>query len=373
MLTNTNLQSAPLLMGSLTVLFTAGMTTAMTGSTWPIAWVLVDLAITGYRLRGIGRINAGRVAPDDLEFEHAIVLLGGLLWILVYGIGTALTLSSGLMPLAMLAAFNVAGTVSIVSTRNAATPRFGVLCMLLCYLPFGLAAAGMPQPGMGLLAVFSLALVIGLCAVTLQNNALLMRKFEAERKLIDIAHSDPLTGLANRKRLDRLLAQGPGQADDPDPYDTTLLCLDLDRFKAVNDEHGHAAGDHVLKIVAERISGEVRKGDETFRIGGDEFVCLLHKTDSRAAAAIADRIIRANARPIAIGAATSVLVGVSIGGATAGPGHDLATLLKDADGALYVAKRAGRNRYHQAAVSRAGSEAGGEEAEGRGEHAVQGA
>ena len=351
MLATTTLQSATLVMGCLMTLFAASLTNALTGQLWPLAWALIDLAATTVRLRGIGRINSGRVPASELELEHAVVMLGGLVWVTVFGIGTALMIASGLTPLMMLATLNVAGTVSLIANRNAATPRYGILCMVLCELPFVLAITSRPEASMLSIAGFAVALLFGLCAVVMQNNRLLVRKYDAERALIDIAHSDPLTGLANRKALDRSLAGQFESETTNDPASLTALCLDLDGFKAVNDAHGHAAGDFLLKVVAERLRHAVRKYDEIFRVGGDEFVCVLKDTDSRTTEAIAARIIAALSRPVEIGAARPVAVGVSIGGATVASGREAATLLAKADGALYEAKRSGKNRYHRALAS----------------------
>lgn len=346
MLRTTTLQSAPVAMGSVMTLFAASLTIALTGQRWPLAWALVDLAATTVRLRGIFKINAGRAAASELEFEHAVVMLGGLVWVALFGIGAGLMIASGLAPLMMLAALNATGTISLIATRNAATPRYGILCMMLCDLPFVLAIASQGEPAMLSIAGFAVVLLIGLCAVVMQNNRLLVRKYETERMLIDSAHSDPLTGLSNRKALDRLLTDQAGRGSDP--ASLTVLCLDLDGFKSVNDDHGHAAGDHLLKVVAERLRHELRKHDDIFRIGGDEFVCVLRDVDSTTTQAVAERIIAALSRPVEIGAERPVAVGVSIGGATVDARDDAATLLAKADGALYEAKRSGKNRYHRA-------------------------
>ena len=92
----------------------------------------------------------------------------------------------------------------------------------------------------------------------------------ANRLLYEAAHNDPLTGIANRRALEHDLQARLDRSDE-----VTLAYLDLDGFKAINDEHGHAAGDHVLRIVAERLRSVLRQGDVAARIGGDEFVLLL--------------------------------------------------------------------------------------------------
>lgn len=156
---------------------------------------------------------------------------------------------------------------------------------------------------------------------------------------------DGLTGLANRRlmleRLQQLLVLSVRQ-----PQHIAVLFLDLDGFKAVNDQHGHETGDRVLQTVASRLQGLLRAGDTVARIGGDEFVIVLHQADSPAAAAsIADRIMTAVAQPISH-KAVSVTVGVSIGIALHPQhGSQAEQLLTLADQAMYRAKHLGKQRY----------------------------
>ncbi|WP_350226780.1 GGDEF domain-containing protein [Naasia aerilata] len=120
-----------------------------------------------------------------------------------------------------------------------------------------------------------------------------------------------------------------------------LLFLDLNGFKAVNDTYGHDAGDAVLVEAASRIAGATRGGDTVARLGGDEFVVLCEGVDADAVDRIAQRIEAAFAPPFAIGEAT-VQLSASLGRATAGAGATSSGLLREADAAMYRAKRAGR-------------------------------
>ncbi|MEE4296074.1 MAG: GGDEF domain-containing protein [Wenzhouxiangella sp.] len=167
------------------------------------------------------------------------------------------------------------------------------------------------------------------------------RRRAAQSKLVDLANSDELTGLANRrffiKRLKELLNQ-------PEAEKGTLLYLDLDRFKPVNDQYGHEAGDLVLKVVAERIQNAIRGQDLAARLGGDEFAALLLDNDETnvEAQTIADRIEVAVSQPINCGSAT-VSVGCSIGAARLKQGRELAALLNEADSAMYAVKQRRRD------------------------------
>lgn len=118
--------------------------------------------------------------------------------------------------------------------------------------------------------------------------------------------------------------------------------MDLDGFKAVNDHHGHAAGDHVLRAAATRIKALAPAGSEWARVGGDEFVLVVDRMDSiEAATALAEAVVNAFRRPIGI---TGLLtpVGASVGVAVGEPGVTTSSLLDSADRALLAAKAAGQ-------------------------------
>lgn len=161
----------------------------------------------------------------------------------------------------------------------------------------------------------------------------------AEARILHLASHDTLTGLPNRilfrDRLEAVMAV-PGQG-------CTVLCLDLDRFKAVNDSCGHPAGDRILVEAAERLRGCIREGDTVTRLGGDEFAVLLPgPSHPRLAREMAARVSRTLNEPYIIGE-RGHSVGASVG--VAGAPQDGTTpemLLSHADAALYRAKKEGR-------------------------------
>lgn len=154
-----------------------------------------------------------------------------------------------------------------------------------------------------------------------------------------LAHYDELTGLANRRLFRETL---DAQFRAPGSPSIALLCLDLDRFKAVNDTRGHPTGDRLLAAVAQRLERQVRAGDLCARLGGDEFAVVLRGADVPLARAIADRIVEEISQPYVIDA-HQLEVGVSIGIAMAWPATaSYEAVLKDADAALYQAKAGGR-------------------------------
>ncbi|OBS31790.1 diguanylate cyclase [Tepidimonas fonticaldi] len=172
----------------------------------------------------------------------------------------------------------------------------------------------------------------------------LSEKLEAQRRIEQLAYSDPLTGLPNRLMLgERVghairLAQRSGRG-------FALLFLDLDRFKSINDSLGHMFGDQVLVEVAARLQRCLRQTDTLSRLGGDEFVIHLHEADRHAAEVTAQRIIEAITRPVTIDEMQFTL-SCSIGIAMyPQDGATLDELIQCADTAMYQVKERGKGHY----------------------------
>ena len=198
------------------------------------------------------------------------------------------------------------------------------------------------------------ALLIGsatllLCLGLLWLTWLLVRELRlrqrAERELAALASTDPLTGLANRRMLDKTLdlewrrAQRSGSP-------LSLIMIDIDHFKAFNDNHGHQAGDEALRQVAQTIKANVRRpADLAARYGGEEFAVVLTETDAAGTRLLAEKIRSAVEQMEPANPGTPKLT-VSLGACTryAKPGDDSEQLLRTADKALYQAKKRGRNR-----------------------------
>lgn len=159
----------------------------------------------------------------------------------------------------------------------------------------------------------------------------------------ELVHTDALTGLANRRRMDGDLA-ALGDEDHADGV--AFLMIDVDKFKNYNDAHGHPAGDALLRQVATTIRECVREGDVVYRFGGEEFAVLLRGATDLEAQAVASRIRSAVAEHDFPGAESQPggRVTVSVGVSRHLDGSDPATLLSEADQALFAAKRAGRDR-----------------------------
>ena len=163
----------------------------------------------------------------------------------------------------------------------------------------------------------------------------------ATAALTEQAVRDPLTGLANRTLFEERL-RGALSRDARTGGATGVLFLDLDGFKDVNDEHGHAVGDAVLRAVAERLTAGVRPADTVARLGGDEFVVLVEGATPTGMDALVARLSDAVQEPLTI-RGTTLDVGVSVGLALAEEGAtDPASLVAEADKRMYAAKRSAR-------------------------------
>lgn len=170
------------------------------------------------------------------------------------------------------------------------------------------------------------------------------------------ASHDPLTGLTNRDKLEERIATALNFKQRRGGAAGLLFC-DLDYFSSVNSTYGHAAGDEVLRMVAQRMTSVLRADDIVTRIGGDEFVVVLAQVyDMPAAATVAEKLRAAISEPMQIDETHVTTTTMSIGVALADPDIDAHRLLRNADAAMYEAKNAGRNRvvlHNDASTARA--------------------
>ena len=196
------------------------------------------------------------------------------------------------------------------------------------------------------LTVEMLYLIEAKSAVLEELRRLNLRLQSAKTTAEEEALTDSLTGLRNRRGLERAL-ESLGWADMP----YGLMQIDLDHFKRVNDTLGHAAGDAVLAQAGEILRSETRSGDTVARTGGDEFVVVMQGLrDPDRLEEIAARILVRLEEPV-IHAGKSCRISASIGTAIGAPGTDPVPLLEAADRALYAAKKSGRNRIIRVAGS----------------------
>ncbi|EDY87198.1 response regulator PleD [gamma proteobacterium HTCC5015] len=173
----------------------------------------------------------------------------------------------------------------------------------------------------------------------IKSNIKLLR---VQKQLEELANKDALTGLYNRQYFfdhanewDKRCRENSGHF--------SLLMLDVDHFKSINDRFGHPVGDRVLQRVSNVIKGFMRQEDMCARYGGEEFICLLPDTNAAGAKAVAERI-RLGMEHQAFLKARGLSLSVSIGATTMSANDNLETLIERADQALYEAKDGGRNR-----------------------------
>ncbi len=245
-----------------------------------------------------------------------------------------------LVPLIPFVMFNdrlTGRTVAIISAGV-----FAALLALRLIAPEG-AAAGPFAP---ILRYGNLAIPV--LALALVSFYFRRASTQAERRMESMALTDPLTGLLNRRSMEQRLREAAhGFQRTGRPF--SLVMADVDRFKRINDLHGHAAGDRVLRAVAALFGERLRGGDAVARWGGEEFLLLLPETDLPTAREVADRL-RAHAEArLSDAAGLGGSVTLTFGVAVFDRPMRVDACLKQADDALYAGKAEGRNRVVSAA------------------------
>lgn len=201
--------------------------------------------------------------------------------------------------------------------------------LVLCYRDAGLMPA----------VVLAGALVALSIAFRLYRERLL----DLHAQLLRLSRTDPLTGCANRRAFDELLQQEVARAGRTEPQ-VGLLLIDVDHFKQINDTHGHDTGDRVLRDVCRCLTARLRLEDRLARVGGDEFAAIItNLTTNNDLQATADALCEAAHGVARAREHGGPEVTVSIGGATTASWHDVDSLRRAADEALYAAKAQGRN------------------------------
>ncbi len=191
--------------------------------------------------------------------------------------------------------------------------------------------AGSSSPAIGLVAVAALAL-LALGVAALGNT---LRRRPEHEELAAMAWSDGLTGLANRRRLDRDLAENERLSGT-----SSVIMVDVDHFKNVNDSFGHERGDEILRQLGTMLAHQVRHDDVVYRYGGEEFCILLPETSIDEAGVVANRIVEA-ARRIELPDGEHLTVSIGVADSVDG---EIASAVQTADRALEDAKGQGRDR-----------------------------
>lgn len=307
-----------------------------------LGWLGFELVLGAVRLFLLAhaRRNALR---GGRTFTDAYLFLA-IAWSAGVGYGSLVGLISGDWVIAGLATISAAAMAGGIAFRNFYAPRHCAIMVILCFGPAALGAALSGETALWLLVPQVPIYLFSLWMAIYGLNAMLVRTIAAERDNDRRASHDQLTGLANRVGLERALAAWQARDDRHGPL--AFFYLDLDGFKAVNDRHGHGAGDALLRMVAARLTALAPDGGLAARIGGDEFVLLIPEADRGGTLGCAERVIATIAdKPYALTESLSVSIGTSIGIARL-PDHgfDAMALMAAADMALYAAKGRGRCR-----------------------------
>ena len=308
-----------------------------------LTWVAVSVVAAGYVVLRSGW-NHRLADPAMLEAQMwgGIVLLG---WgYLIGGPGRAVALILLFITLMMALL-----TVTFKQMARAS---------LLSVLVFGAAALGVVgQEGarplvveLQMLYFCALLIVLSSACVLVRQLALLRERAayarhdvaETMAKLHGQVIRDELTGLFNRRHMHKLLRIEQGRSDRSD-HPWCVAMVDLDLFKRVNDEHGHAVGDEVLHATAQVLSGGLRGADHVARWGGEEFLVMFPDTDTEDARQVLERMGRTLARTQVSQTVPDLRVTFSAGVTCHVPDEPLARTIDRADHALYRAKAAGRN------------------------------
>ncbi len=321
----------------------------------PDSAVIIVSAVALLWLLALSLVAQSRRVPLAV-LEHlvlwggAVLLIGNMglrLYLLPLGPETASAVVSSLLWLPLLFVFSTIAFDGDTSLRYSAAL---LVLLVLVTLPHALAASGGTLVIDGVGTMLQAYLAFAVLIVALYRFADLHQRMvameETARTMRHLANTDALTGLANRRQAEEQLMRELRRAERYGRV-FSLLMVDIDHFKELNDRFGHQAGDAVLVDLARRLSGLVRASDTTARWGGEEFLLLAPETqleDARRLAEIVRRHVQDNQL------AERFEITVSLGVACYRPGDTVPSLVARADAALYLAKRGGRNQVRQEIV-----------------------
>jgi len=328
---------------------------------WALGLMLLLAARFLHASRTLSRLDAGETIDHAVLFEAGVCALIGLGWgisVFVFDTGQMdQAFYVRLMILAGALAFVVASTAVYLRIFLAYCLPIGVLVIvsLLVFDHVQPKSVFVVSISLYLLMLCGQALSINrgvrdtiashqrVLQLTEDLNAVLVSERALREEIKQLSLTDELTGVMNRRgiteNLELELARCRRQATP-----LSLLMLDIDRFKPINDTFGHAAGDEVIRLVAHALKKELRETDVIGRFGGDEFIVVLPSLGLEGALAAAHRLRQSVQFAAVDMQARGVSVTISVGVATCRQQDSMLHLMSRADGALYVAKENGRNR-----------------------------
>jgi diguanylate cyclase (GGDEF)-like protein len=323
----------------LTILLYAWLADATIG----LALLLVAGVGLAARLSVLAHAGRATGAAERSNAERGVIATG-LAWALIVGITGSACALTGNTILLTLSALVVTGLAFGMAFANAGAPMFARVQVAIVLTPFMLAIAFSGVPGIRLVALQGPLWLVGIFGMIGRSHRLLAELARSHRANRELAFSDSLTGLANRAEIMKVLTTRCGMPAPQDFRSSYLLYIDLDGFKAINDNYGHGAGDHLLCEMAVRFRAVVRSNDVIGRIGGDEFIIIMDDVSEAQIRSVAERVVIAAGLPIEIvGAPVRVQIGASVGGARIVP-RDPQRSIQAADTMLYRAKQEGKGR-----------------------------
>lgn len=308
-----------------------------------LVWLGLEIAICLSRVTVLllarRASRAGRPTPTDW---HMCLTLA---WAASVGLGAYLSVVSGDWLSAAMACLPAAAMCGGICFRNYGTPRMTALMILLSLGPICAGALVAHEP-LFLLTLLQLPVyVISMTSASFRMNAMVVATMRSERENAHRARHDSLTGLLNRSSLLAEIREASAHRMAAGRY-LTLLYMDLDGFKPVNDSLGHGSGDELLVRVGERLRGTVPGRGLVYRIGGDEFVIVLRNESTQSVQALAQDLLREVSAPYLLSTGHQARLGVSIGIAHVRPeGLTADDILHLADRALYRAKAQGKGQF----------------------------
>jgi diguanylate cyclase (GGDEF)-like protein len=309
------------------------------GSAFP-RFMGIVVALGAARLLALRHVSLAmrRGLPTSTDLYLACVIL----WAALQGAMAFTAMRTDNQALQVLVATTTITLQGAIYARCYPAPRFALLLIVLCFVPFGAGAALSGERWLLLLLVQMPLYLLSSTMLVRRFHNMAVAALMARQESQDRARHDPLTGLLNRFGL----AERVSKYDERARRRFVLFYLDLDGFKQINDRFGHQVGDSLLQAVAARLRSSLRQEDAVARMGGDEFLVVARDMTAEEARRCADNIIeRIASQPYALGAPEPLRIGVSIGFACSPEdGVALEDLHRRADAALYDAKFAGKGR-----------------------------
>lgn len=310
---------------------------------WPVYFAAFDLALGVARWLVI--TSPWTVDQKDRSGAVGVLMLLGLAWGLMLGIGVTLFMRAENHTLTLLGVSVIAGTIGVATFRNASVPRHAILLILAITAPVFVTMTGSGKDEYELLALCLIPWALSLFAMVRQNYRVIESGATAKVQLHRTARIDTMTGLWNRYRFGEYVREQAGrEANGLDPL--AVIYLDIDEFRRVNVKYGPQVGDLVLVQVAERIRSALRETDPLFRLGGDEFAVVIGNHAPDTLASVVDHLREALAPPLKVRSNLSLEIAFSMSsaGEYAEP-EAIRSLVAAADFALREAKAMGRGQY----------------------------